>query len=325
MKARRNLERPDDATARDSNLDIFSSSAKRVSELRDVKSVSSQLYGMGIIEGGSCLIQGVEPDMEFKHITITSGYMLNENSVDEVIIGHKLMSQLNIDVDDYVTLSSPSQSRKFRVVGIFQTTSLMMDESCIVSLKAAQQLFGDEGTVSSVLVNLHEPAEAGRVKTEIEGLLSGVRVVEQRQVLETVQQGTEILKTFLLMVASISMLVAGIGIMNTMFISVVERRREIGIMKAVGMGRTKILRVFLSESILLGALGGLIGCVSGVAVSKLSECITASVFEMPMAVRFSLRTLGFGFIFALTLATLSGLYPCWRATSYRPVECLRYE
>lgn len=177
---------------------------------------------------------------------------------------------MNRGVGGHVALSSPRQTRKFRVVGIFQSTSLMMDESCIISLKAGQDLFGDEGKVSTILVNLHETDDAGAVKAEIEGLLSGVQVVEQSQVLETIQQGTEILKTFLLMIASISMLVAGLGIMNTMFVSIVERRREIGIMKAIGMGRSQILRVFLAESILLGAIGGLMGCASGVVASKLS-------------------------------------------------------
>jgi len=85
------------------------------------------------------------------------------------------------------------------------------------------------------------------------------------------------------------------------------------------------LRVFLSEAVLLGAAGGLIGCVSGGAVSELSESLAASLFEMPIAVQFSMETIGFGFLFALALATLSEIYPCWRATSYRPVECLRYE
>ena len=293
--------------------------------LNDVKSASGQLYAMGIVEGVSSLIQGVDPDVKLSHITIRHGTTLNEKGMNEVIIGQKLGSRLNIGVGDHVTLSSQSQNGKFKIVGIFQTTSMMMDESCIVSLISAQELFGDEGQLSSVLVNLHDSIRASAVKSEIERLLSGVRVVEQSQVLENVKQGTEIIKTFLLMVASISMLVAGIGIMNTMFISVIERRRDIGIMKAVGMSRMKILCAFLSESVLLGILGGLIGCASGVAVSKLAESLSARFFEVTMAVQFSSRTLVNAFLFALAMATLSGIYPCWRATSYRPVECLRYE
>ena len=293
--------------------------------LKDVKSASGQLYVMGIAEGVSNLIQGVDLNAKLSHITILHGAMFNKESVNEVVIGQKLGSRLDTGVGDHVTLSSESQSSVFKIVGIFQTTSMMMDESCIVSLSSAQALFGDEGQVSSVLVNLHDSIDASAVKSEIESLLSGVRVVEQSQVLENVKQGTGIIKTFLLMVASISMLVAGIGIMNTMFISVIERRRDIGIMKAVGMSRFKILCAFLSESILLGILGGLVGCVSGVAVSKIAESLSARFYEVTMAVQFSPKTLVFGFFFALALSTLSGLYPCWRATSYRPVECLRFE
>ena len=293
--------------------------------LRDVKSASGQLYAMGIVEGVSSLIQGVDPDVKLSHITIRHGSMLNEDGMSEAVIGQKLGSRLNIGVGDHLTLSSQSQNGKFKIVGLFQTTSMMMDESCIISLRSAQELFGDEGQLSSVLVNLHDSTDASAVKSEIERLLSGVRVVEQSQVLENVKQGTEIIKTFLLMVASISMLVAGIGIMNTMIISVIERRRDIGIMKAVGMSRVKILYAFLSESILLGILGGLVGCASGVAVSKLAESLSAKFYAVTMAVQISPKTLVFGFFFALVLSTLSGLYPCWRATSYRPVECLRYE
>jgi len=296
-----------------------------IAGLRDVKSASGQLYAMGIVEGTSSLIQGVDPNVKLNHITIRHGSLLSEEGINEVVIGQKLESRLNIGVGDHMTLSSQSQNSKFKIVGIFQTTSMMMDESCIVSLSSAQELFGDEGQVSSVLVNLHDSNEANAIKSEIERLLSGVRVVEQGQVLENVKQGTEIIKTFLLMVASISMLVAGIGIMNTMFISVIERRRDIGIMKAVGMSRVKILCAFLSESILLGILGGLLGCASGVAVSELAESISARFYDVTMAVQFSPKTLVFGFVFALALSTFSGLYPCWRATSYRPVECLRYE
>lgn len=298
---------------------------KRISELDDVDSISTQLYGMGVVEGEGCLIQGIESDTEIKHITITGGYMLKENSVDDVVIGHRLGSRLNVHVGDYLTLSSPIREWKFRVAGTFQTTSLMMDESCIVSLKDMQSLFGDEGKVSSVLVTLHEPADTGIVKAKIEELLSGVRVVEQSQVLETVQQGTKIIETFLVVVASISMIVAGIGIMNTMFISVVERRRDIGIMKAIGMSRGQILITFLSEAMMIGIIGGLMGCVSGIVVSKISEVLSVSLFDMPMAVKFSPKTMVFGLLFSLMLATLSGAYPCWRASSYRPVECLKYE
>lgn len=296
-----------------------------ITGIRGVSSASKQLYGMGLVEKVSCLIQGIEPNAKPSQITITSGSMLKGESLDEVIVGQKLSSRLSVRLGDHITISSQGQSKKFRVVGVFQATSMMMDESCMISLKAAQELFQDPGKVSMVLVNLNDLKDTGSIKSEIERLLSGVRVIEQKQVLETVQHGTDILKMFLLIVASISMLVAGIGIMNTMLISVVERRRDIGIMKAIGMSRTQILQVFLSEAVMLGTMGGTMGCASGMAISKLSESLAANFFEVPIAVQFSLKTIVFGFIFALALATLSGLYPCWRATSLRPVECLRYE
>lgn len=299
--------------------------ANEIAQMSGVKSVSNLLFETGLINGQSGLIQGTDSKAGLNQITIVSGSSFNENSEYETIIGLKLKNRLGVGLGDYVTLASLSLSKKFRVIGVFQTLSLLMDDACLVPLRAAQEIFGDEGKVSTILVNVSDIEKVGLVRSKIEDTFNGIQVIEQKKVLETIQQGTNILKMFLLAVASISMLVAGIGIMNTMFMSVIERKREIGILKAIGASKLKIMRIFLTEAVLLGIMGGALGCFSGVSISKIAESLTTEYFSIPIIVQTPPEILGFGFLFGLISAVSSSLYPCWKASSLRPVEALRYE
>jgi len=146
------------------------------------------------------------------------------------------------------------------------------------------------------------------VRTEVEKGLGGISVEQ-----------VETAKTLLVSIAGISLLVAGLGIMNTMLMSVMERRREIGILKAVGMNRRRIITAYIIESALIGAIGGASGCVLGYVVLKLVSLSTSA--SLPV----SLEMLVFGFLFALVSSVMFGAYPSWKAATLKPVEALKYE
>jgi len=144
-------------------------------------------------------------------------------------------------------------------------------------------------------------------------------VASQQDILGVLNQITNILTIFLGAIASISLLVGGIGIMNIMLVSVTERTREIGIRKAVGARRRDILGQFLVESTVLSIFGGLVGIAFGWGVSRIVNSLgTFTAYVSPKAV-----ALAFGS--SLTVGLFFGIYPASRAANLNPIEALRYE
>ena len=135
---------------------------------------------------------------------------------------------------------------------------------------------------------------------------------------------TNVLKYFLIAIASISLLVGGIGIMNSMLIAVSQRVREIGLRKAVGARPKHIITQFLIESSFLTLLGGTLGIIAGVLLSLVAATIIPKLgYEWEFLIPLSSVILGFGV--SLIIGLVFGLYPAWKAARVSPMEALRYE
>jgi putative ABC transport system permease protein len=139
------------------------------------------------------------------------------------------------------------------------------------------------------------------------------------QVAEAEQESSRVMTFLLASIAAVSLLVGGIGIMNTLLVSVTERTREIGIRRAVGARRPDILLQFLLEAVTVAAIGGLFGIVLGVA----SAYVVALVTGWPIEVGAESVALAFGFAAAIGL--IFGIYPANQAARLRPMDALRYE
>jgi putative ABC transport system permease protein len=163
---------------------------------------------------------------------------------------------------------------------------------------------------------------------------SDARLMSAKSMLETVQSITGQLTLFLGGVAAISLFVAGVGITNTMFVSVMERTREIGIMKAIGYRPRDILLMFLSEASINGLLGGLLGAVTG---SLLSFVLGGGMATMRMGPQargasssgftpiITVDLLMFAIFFPIAISIIAGLYPAWRGSRLNTVTALKYE
>jgi macrolide transport system ATP-binding/permease protein len=139
------------------------------------------------------------------------------------------------------------------------------------------------------------------------------------QFAETAESSSRIMALLLAAVASISLLVGGIGIMNILLVSVTERTREIGLRMAIGARRLHVLLQFLAEAIFLSVSGGLAGIVTGVALSA----VISLVFNWPAPV--SLTAVTGGFLFSAAVGVFFGYYPARKAASLNPIDALRYE
>jgi putative ABC transport system permease protein len=232
------------------------------------------------------------------------------------------------------------KGRSFKVIGILEekgsTTIINFDDGVVVPYTTAQKyLFGskhfdrilvDVDTELNINSTLEDVAQTLRTTHNIDDpTKDDFTLVNQKALADKVGVITSALTYFLALVAAISLLVGGIGIMNIMLVSVNERTREIGLRKAVGATTKNILIQFLVESVVLTLLGGLIGIVLGTGASFIISIILSKIvsFNWDFIFPFSGALLGIGVSSAIGL--IFGVYPARQAAKKSPIEALRYE
>jgi putative ABC transport system permease protein len=213
------------------------------------------------------------------------------------------------------------------------------DNSVYISLGDAQSLFGTE-ECDQIIVKLtnEDDATIESVSDAIEELFDDhVSVSSSTAILSTIATVFSTIELFLAGIAAISLLVAGVGIMNIMIVSLMERTREIGILKALGMKSRTVLAVFLSEAIIVGLMGSVIGIGLGWVLANVAARIftrggfVGGTGQQPpsgsfviMPVLTPIVILG-AFSFGIAVSVIFAIYPAWRASKLKPVEALRYE
>lgn len=219
---------------------------------------------------------------------------------------------------------------EFKVVGILEDAGMRYDVNPNFAVILSPENFDKVSNAgySSVLVKVKELEYVEKVKEEIEGRLNAkeekVSVFEMKKILELISQAFNQINLFLMAIASVSLLVAGVSILNIMLMSTIERTREIGIMRAIGAQRTTVLKIFLLEALILGLIGSFIGSilsvVAGTGINYLIIGETKYIFQ--------LSTFGYvimGFSVGVLTSILSGLYPAWKASRLEPIDALRFE
>jgi putative ABC transport system permease protein len=216
----------------------------------------------------------------------------------------------NPDTAVYVPLQAAFESLNHQVTAtgaqvVNQITAKAIDEQHVASL---------EQEITTLLLQRHNITDPNQ---------ADFSVTSQETQLQTREQVLGILTVFLGAVAGISLLVAGIGIMNIEIVSVVERTHEIGIRKAIGARRSDIMRQFLMESVLLSLTGGILGVVLALAIAKLfsGRQVNGQTLLLVITPQSILLVLGV----SAAIGIIFGLYPAWRAASLRPIDALRAE
>ncbi|MFB6108897.1 MAG: ABC transporter permease [Haloplanus sp.] len=184
----------------------------------------------------------------------------------------------------------------------------------------------EEDTYQQVIVSANSGTEANRTAMAIRASLNQreerVTVFELSSITENINSFFAILNAFLVGIGSISLVVAGVSILNVMLMSTVERRQEIGVLRAVGVQKGDVIRMILAEAGLLGLAGGAIGAVAAVGAGLLLNWyVLGDPMETFAAVNLLYLAVAFGF--GLVTSVLSGLYPAWKAANERPVDALR--
>jgi len=249
------------------------------------------------------------------------GRFLKQEDTFSAVVAKPIADEFDIKCGSTINVNGT----EFEVVGIHETglmLDLILDDSSIViPLERAQEMRRlKKNEYTNILVTVENPEDIDRVAEMIEPVLGGdIEVLTTGKVATQFSEFKSILEKATWAIGSVAAIVGGLGIVNSMAMNVMERRREIGILKAVGWTKSEVLRTFLLESLFMGFLGGIGGLALGVLGVLVIKGILPGVLwqitpELILAVM----------IFALFLGAAGGLYPAWRATEVDPVEALRY-
>jgi len=309
--------------------------------LTGVYGVSGQLSATGYVNGEAVLLSGIDP-VTYSNVTgglnILSGSSISSASADQVVLADTLAGQLSVGVGSSVTVGpNATGGTAYTVVGIYSSGSSFLGRSIYVSLTNAQAIAGDQEKVTEIYVKADSLSNTTQIASEISSQVAGVKAVTSSNLATAASALSGTLTSFFTVIGLVALLAGGFGVVNTMMISVSERTREIGTLKALGARRGQIMRIFISEAFLIGVIGAVVGILIGVVVAFALPSFTGAasasglggagiggLFRGVLAPSITLRLIVLSLALGIGVGVLAGLYPAWRASKMDPVEALRH-
>lgn len=322
-----------------SGYNLNQSTVAEIAGLGGVYAATGQLSSTAYLNGQTVLLAGIDPSsypLATNGLSIQSGTSLSTAPSDQVVISDTLAGQLSISVGSRVTLGPNSTGgAPYTVVGTFSSSTTFLDRSVYIPLSNAQGIAGEQGKVSEVYVKVVPQENASTVAAEIQDKVAGVRVVTSTNIATAVSSLTGTLTTVFAVIGFVALLAGGFGVANTMIMSVAERTREIGTLKAIGARSSQVLKIFIGEAFLIGVVGGAAGVAIGAATSLLLSSLGggagagglgrgARLFSGVLAPAITPELVLLSLALGIGVGVVAGIYPAWRASRMDPAEALRH-
>jgi putative ABC transport system permease protein len=258
-------------------------------------------------------------DLTHSDIRLVEGSYFTDRDSDRLMLGTRAANQLGAAVGATVTIDS----RTFTVAGIYKTDNIWIDSGAMAPLSVVQEASGKPGLITFAYVHAEEGRDPIALAESIREDLPLLTTVANISEYSRVDQGIEIMDALNLAISALAVGIGAIGVMNTMVMSVYERTREIGILRAVGWSDNRVVRMILGESLLLCLVAAVIGAAAGVSASRAVLLIPAvrSLLQPQYTTDIFVR----GLIVAFAVALVGAAYPVIRALRLQPMEALRHE
>jgi len=234
--------------------------------------------------------------------------------------------EINIGDSFYV------KGEKFRVIGILKSTANnQRDKAVFIPMEQLRDITDSKDSITMIFAKVLDTSKIEKIAEEIQEELDEeygegyYKATTSEQLAKSVGSIFSILTFVLGGIASISLIVAGVGISNTMFASVMERTKEIGVMKAIGATNYNVMEIFLVESALLGLVGGVIGCTVGFTISQIITAVARNFLPVPFETVVTIEMIIMSLSFSVIVGVVSGLWPARKAAKMQPVEALRHD
>jgi putative ABC transport system permease protein len=315
------------------NSDLDERLGEQIQHLPGVKKVTSGLLELVELQKGNnvmnVLIQGWKPDsFNFDDLEILSGRRLQASDHRAAMLGATLAKNLNKQVGGEVTI----QGEEFKVIGTYQSFSVFDNGSAVVDLAELQALMARKNSVTGFSVILdHAPgrgADIEAVREQIKelkderGRPAGLSALPTQEYVSS-SMHIRVVHAMAWIVTAIAVIIGAIGMLNTMIMSVFERTREIGILRAIGWRKPRVVRMILGEAVLLSLTGAALGSLAAVALTRwLTTFPAASGF---LEGKIAPLVVAEGMVMAVLVGLIGGLYPAIRAAQLLPTEALRHE
>ncbi len=278
--------------------------------------------------GGLAAFLGVDPVSFPKMksaLPFKAGGWFKEPEAAEAVFGYEAAELEQREVGDIYLI--PEKEVEVKVVGILERTGTQDDGTIFLPIMTVQRIFGIKGELTSIGIKVKKDADIKAFEDKMYKL-PDVQVVSLSQVKTTIMTLVSTARVMVFSIALIAILIAMMGVINTVLMSVMERRQEIGILKSMGAMAGDVFKLVWLETIILCISGGLVGTALSLLTARLTDVLVRNLLPYSpsgglVAIDFRLVLMTLGVVTAIGLA--SGVYPSWKAARMRPLDTIRSE
>jgi putative ABC transport system permease protein len=298
----------------------------RIAGVKDVIPIANDtIEEFGAVSFGiPDIIYAVPPEHSgtlFPTVTLKKGRWLQRGDEYEAVIGSQLAKKRNLDLGGTIVY----REHTLVVVGIMNETQTTPDSVAMVNLNTVRRLLKAPDLIAAMYVVPEDPTQIDAIAKNIRDNVENVQVFTPAEAAAQAQQSLVVFNVILVGGAVLAVFVGGLAVINTMIMSVNERRHEIGLKKAVGASDGEIVREYLLEAAVIGLIGGLVGLLLGWGLANLLNAVTSQALGGSSIFNVTPRLMAVAVGFAVILGMIAGFYPAWNAARLDPVKALRVD